>query len=386
MPGETLKKTLLFAVVFSLVVGAVFLSGCLQQEGSGSVVLAQPGPVKLRIGALLDLTGKGASYGNDARDAALLAVEDLRKTQKSLEVELLFEDSQSEDLQAVNSAKKLLEIDGVRVILGPVRSNEVLAVAPLTEAKKAILFTFVASADEITNAGDFVFRNRETGSLHGGKIAEFIKSNGIDAVAVLSAQSANSKTYASSFVQKFEALGGKIAKTIEYNENLKDFKSEIVKALEANPKVLYVSPATDSDGIILIRQIKEFGFKGLIAGAPGLDSQAFLQSGVSEGVVITSPFFDSENTAVKEFSRRFEERFGRKPAFYTANAYDAVMLLGAAALECKGDENTECLRDFLYNVKNYEGLGGLTTFDGKGDVIKPVMVKKAVNGKFERLE
>ena len=112
MPGETLKKTLLFVIVFSLVVGAVFLSGCLQQEGSGSVVLAQPGPVKLRIGALLDLTGKGASYGNDARDAALLAVEDLRKTQKSLEVELLFEDSQSEDLQAVNSAKKLLEKAG----------------------------------------------------------------------------------------------------------------------------------------------------------------------------------------------------------------------------------------------------------------------------------
>ena len=36
----------------------------------------------------------------------------------------------------------------------------------------------------------------------------------------------------------------------------------------------------------------------------------------------------------------------------------------------------------MYSVKDYPGMGGVTTFDENGDVVKPIVVRIVRNGEF----
>ncbi|MEA1929669.1 MAG: hypothetical protein U9M92_02185 [Patescibacteria group bacterium] len=75
---------------------------------------------------------------------------------------------------------------------------------------------------------------------------------------------------------------------------------------------------TGEDAGILVKQLKEMGFEGLIIGNPALGLEEFL----------------------------------------------------------------EIARDYLYGVENYPGVGGLTTFDENGDVVKPIMLKTIKDGEI----
>ena len=62
-----------------------------------------------------------------------------------------------------------------------------------------------------------------------------------------------------------------------------------------------------------------------------------------------------------------------------------MRIVADAVKSCKGD-NSECIKSFLYKVKDYPGVGGLTTFDQNGDVVKPVILKTVKNGQFVKYE
>jgi len=337
----------------------------------------------IKIGAPLSLTGKLASFGEDIRDGIDMAVDEINQ-QKKIKIEIIYEDTQSEATQAVSAVKKLIEINNVNILLGPCRSDNVLAVAPITEKKKVILFTSIASSVDITNAGDYVFRNRETSKLSGEKMAEFLVSKEINKVAVFTAQSATSLSYQKFFIERFKKLGKEIVFSTEYSPSSLDFKTNIAKAKSAGSEAFYLSATVGADAGILTKQIRELGFSGLISGSNAFGTEEFLNGAgaTAEGVFLTSPAFNVENPDIQNYRDKYKELYNKKSNAYAANAYDAVKILANAIEYCSGDKDTDCIRDFLYSVKDYQGIGGKTTFDKNGDVIKPVMIKVVKDGKF----
>lgn len=342
----------------------------------------------IKIGAALSLTGKTASFGEKAKNGIELAVSEVNQELKNFKIEVIYEDTQSETASAVNAVKKLIEIDKVNVIVGPVRSSSTLAVAPLTEAQKVILFTPISSSEDITYAGDYVFRNRETAKLHGKRMAEFLINKEINNVAVFMAQSANSLTYGNSFIENFQNLGGNVVFSEEYNEDTLDFRTNISKAKNKKPEAIYLAVATGRDGGFLVKQIKELGFEGLITGSIALESEEFFNGAgsSSEGVIITSPAFYLEDLQIQSYRNKYKSRYGEESGAYAANSYDALKILVMAIEYCGGDSDTNCIRDFLYDLKDYPGVGGITTFDENGDVIKPIQLKIVKDGQFIRYE
>ncbi len=337
----------------------------------------------IKIGALLSLTGKTASYGQDARQAIDMAVEEVNQ-EKNFKIEIVVEDTQSDTTGSVTSAKKLIEIDGVNIIIGPIRSGSVLAVAPISEKNKIILFIPIASSVDITHAGDYVFRNRETSGFNGEKMAEFLINKDIKKVATLTAQAANSKSYADAFEEEFKKGGGEIVSTIEYEPSSVDFKTDIIKSLDKNPEAFYLSATAGTDAGILVKQIRELGFEGLISGSTTFESTEFLNGAgeASEGALFTSPAFNIEDTNIAGYRDKYKRLYGKESSAFAANAYDAVKILANAIEFCGGDEDTDCIKNYLYNLKDYPGIGGNTTFDENGDVIKPIQFKIVKNGQF----
>ncbi len=94
--------------------------------------------------------------------------------------------------------------------------------------------------------------------------------------------------------------------------------------------------------------------------------------------------------ATKEFVARYTTRHDREPDEVAALTWDAVGLLLHAVQRTKGltgdvREDRKAVRDQLARVRDYDGVTGRITFDGKtGDPLKCVsIVKINQKGRFE---
>ena len=324
------------------------------------------------IGVMVPLTGASASIGENVRDGVELAAKDIAAKGGSLHI--LIEDDKGDSPTAVSIAHKFIDTEHVHAILGPVKSDPLLAIAPITEKDKVIILSPTAGAASITNAGDFVFRNIETPAIHGKYDADFFVARGAKTAAVLTANASNAQSYSSAFTASYENVG-KVVAASSYDQNTTDFRAIIAKALAAQPHGIYVGVATAKDAGLIVKQARELGYNGLIMLSIAADTKAFLDiAGASaEGAYVSASYFDQ--TKDPSITSSFE-----------ANAYDATMLLHAAMKQCGDDSKTECIRDYLYATKDYPGLGGSTTFDANGDVVKPVMIKVVKNGSFVPVE
>ncbi len=323
------------------------------------------------IGVVIPLSGKSASFGERVQRGVELAAAETGITP-------IFEDDKGEAPTVVTIVNKLITIDKVKVIIGTVKSDAMLAVAPITEKNKIILFSPTAGAAQISQVGDFVFRNIETPTIHGAQDAEFFKNHNIKTVAVFTANASNAQGYGNAFMENFRVIA-----STTYNQDDTDFRTIITKSLSLKPEGIFIGVATAKDAGLLVKQIHELGFKGLIMTSVAADAKEFFDTAgaYAENTYVSTSFFDPTIEPSLSYNNKYKAKYGVDSDAFSANAYDATILLSLALKNCK--TNTECIRDYLYNTQDYLGVSGLTTFDKNGDVIKPVAIKVAKGGKFE---
>jgi branched-chain amino acid transport system substrate-binding protein len=339
---------------------------------------------KVAIGFTIPLTGKASSYAIDMKAGAELALKEL-KSQENDNIYFIFEDTGAVVEKAVTSAQKLINFNEAKIIVA-ISSNEMLALAPITEEAKVILFTPIAGAEKITTAGDYVFRNRETASYSGRVMAQYLFKRGLRKISVFTANSENSITYSSALKSEFVLLGGKIIEEFEYAQTQTDFRTQILKIKNNVPDGIYVSAGLDTDAALITKQLAEQGYDGLIIGATNFESKNFAESvnSVKNELIFTSPKFDPINKDINYFSNSFLEEYGGLPNAWAANGYDMIMLLSDAVTKCFDD--TDCIKNYLYSVKDYNGVSGKFSFDEFGDVEKEVGIKTIKDGKFVPLK
>ena len=81
---------------------------------------------------------------------------DLLKGQK---LSAIYEDDVLDPKTGVAAFRKLVEINKVPVVIGPLTSSVALAIAPIANDKKVVLLSPSASSPLLSDAGDYIFRN-----------------------------------------------------------------------------------------------------------------------------------------------------------------------------------------------------------------------------------
>lgn len=374
------KSSVVLIVISILIVSLIVFSfGCVKKEEK-----------EIKIGVVLSLTERGATYGQRALKGMQLATDEINTKEPfhTHPIKLIVEDSKSSAQQALSAFRKLIDIEHVFVAVGFVLSDEVLTCAPVANEKKVVLLTTAAGSDKIKDAGDYIFRNRESASLQTQAIASAcVERIGIKEVAILHSNSANGVSYRDSFKDAVERLGGKIVSSVGYNEGKTDYRAEIEQLRARSPKAVYLAGLDNELGLIL-KQAREVGFKTQFFASAGAISQKLLDIAKSgaEGLVCGSAPFnvESDNPRVRTFTSAFRERFGEPPDFIVANSYDAIYMI--SDLFKKGAKNGEQVKEGLYAIKDYPGVGGKTTFDTFGEVIKPITLVQVKNGRFVPFE
>src|SRR6266576_5453611 len=113
----------------------------------GSAAAAQQGPIK--IGLIVPLTGVFAANGRDMANGLALALARAGGKAAGREIQVLAEDEGTPS-QALTKARKLVELDRVDLLAGPLRADSGLALRDYIDQQKIPAMYLIVSSDDIT--------------------------------------------------------------------------------------------------------------------------------------------------------------------------------------------------------------------------------------------
>ena len=115
-------------------------------------------PIKIGVASLM--TGDFAVVGENIRDTAILAVDEINQKGgiDGRTVELVIEDSKCDSKTGLSAVSKLINVDKVKYIVGGMCSNGTIAAAPLANQDKVIIMTPVTGGQNVDDAGEYIFR------------------------------------------------------------------------------------------------------------------------------------------------------------------------------------------------------------------------------------
>ena len=323
----------------------------------------------IKIGFTTPLTGNLASLGVDMRNVAEMYLEE-HPTWLDKKVELIVEDDKCDPTAGLNAINKLIETDKVQVVFADTCSGPFLTQAPVANRNKVLLLSSGATSPEITTeGGDYGFRNAPSDDTSSDVMLAYIASR-YPKFGILAQNSDFSQAYKRKLEDKAESYDLEIVFNESFNEDTTDFKTVLAKVKEANPGVL-VNLASSGIGAGLIsKQMIEQGLDIPEIGTDYMKSVEYIESAktAADGMVFVITAVDDSDERVQAFMKKYEERFGNRPNFdaYAALGWDKMEII-RQAIESVGEYNAEKIKDWLYEMPAYDGLGGETAFDENGD-------------------
>lgn len=347
----------------------------------------------IKIGVVGPLTGEGATYGDAMKRGVDLALDEINSAGgiAGKKIEAIYEDDKLSPKDGVNAFNKLSQFEKVPVVIGSASSSVSLAIAPVAEKNKVVLFSSISTADSLKDAGDFFFRNIPPNNIQATTAAYFIKNQlKLDKVVVFYQNSDYGVNMDKVFTQTFQSLAGSVVTHISYETGQADFKTSLFKIKEKNPGLVYI-PGTYQENALIIKQAREIGLKSVFMSGDGAYSPQLLKIAgkTAEGFYITQMILPSKekSSTLAKFYTSYETKYKQSPDVYSAYSYDAMKTIAKALSDCyakqKGSACTgEDVKNALYKTE-YEGVTGVTKFDNFGEPVdKFYSIYTVKNGDF----
>jgi branched-chain amino acid transport system substrate-binding protein len=346
----------------------------------------------IKIGVLMPLSGKGASYGQHQEIALKMALEDLAKAGgiKGEKVQVLAFDTRGDNTEAINLTRKLIHNDKVLAIVGPFFSAEVEVAFPIAVRAKTPIITASAAKPGITaKARPYGFRNALSSDQMNRQLVDaWLKQHpNVKSVVILTdVKDAFTKVDGTIvFPAALKARDIKILDNISFQSGDIDYAAQVTKAKDLNPDGIVVAGNYNEGGNV-VREIRKQGLKQPVLGALGMSESKFIEiaGAASEGVMGVMPFWPgSPDPKTAAFVKEYMKRANTSPNNTDALMYDTLFLL-KHCIEKAGVTNKpadlaadrERIRGCIEDVKAFPGVVGPITFDKNGDaMLKPQVMR-----------
>jgi ABC-type branched-subunit amino acid transport system substrate-binding protein len=370
---------------------------------------------EVTIGGLLPLSGDLAVYGQTVQKGIQLAIKQLNEAGGPLGMRLkvVFRDTQTDPTALRDSAEKLVNVDKVPAIVGPMIRSDVAT--PVTAPNHVVIISPSNTPTWVTTLedDDYTFRTTASDAIQGKVLGEMAWEVGYKTAAILYINDPYGGGLAQSTKEAFEAVGGKVFGMAAYDPGSVAYKMQLAELAKGDPDVLILIGYPES-GIVIIRQALSDGLFDQFLFPDGMQSEQIIQDvggNYLEGMYGTGPGA-ADNQSYKNYLAAYEAEYGEKPATaYTENAYDGVVVI-ALAMQAAGSDAFKAdpgkaIRDNLRKIANppgekitasvedfrkafkllsegrdidYEGAAGSIDFDQYGDTVTPILVWKIENG------
>ncbi len=246
----------------------------------------------IKVGVLATFEGAFAILGDDSMRGALMAVDDFGGKVGGKKIEVVKGSSDGSPDSAVRAVRKLVEQDGVKVIVGPLSGDEGLAVKDYAKTKPDITIVNGTSAAQDTTLRDPApnfFRFSTDGAQWMAGLGEYAyKAKGYKKVATVAEDYSFPYTQVFGFMAPFCKAGGHVVSKSWVPIGNKDFSS-VIAAIPENVDAIYVVLG-GSDSINFLTQYRQAGGQApLVGGSVTVDQTILGSKGKIHDVVIGTP-------------------------------------------------------------------------------------------------
>ncbi|MDE0968934.1 MAG: ABC transporter substrate-binding protein [Octadecabacter sp.] len=319
-------------------------------------------------------------------------------------------DSACDPAAAIDAVTKLINVNGVTAIVGPVCSGPAIAQAESVSIPAGVLTISVsASSPALTmmeDGTDLVFRTTASDAYQGVALAELAMANDITDIAVSYANDDYNAAISEVFVQAYEGMGGTITANEAHEPNKASYRSEVA-TLGNTSENLALFSYYGSGGITLMRNALETSAFTNFIGADGMLSDELIEQIGAENLTnatFTTAASDSSTPPYAAWKAIADEAGVPASDPFVPNSYDAMFMM-ALAIEAAGSDDREGLSEHLRAISsapgeliypgqwaeakailaaggdiNYEGGAGNQDFDKNGDVAGNFSKSVIVNG------
>lgn len=328
----------------------------------------------IEIGAYMPMTGANAASGLCELDGIRQALDEVNAAGgvNGKKLDLIVYDDAGTTEGATKAATRLIEEDGVQVILGSYQSPSILAVSELNEKAK-VLQVGVGTGTSWTNIGlNYTFRGTANGFLPIGTMMDEIIDMGFTSIALMCSENETGQSGRIAILDRAAADNIEIKADLTFQPGDTDFTGIVNKAMASGADTIALYGG-DVECAMIIKQLRQNGYEDVLFTVEGGASAViFNVAGESaNGLIFAAPYVvpatpdGAATPMMQEVLKVHYENKGEMPfsdVFY--RGYDQAMLVVEALKNCDDVTSGESITEAFRNISGVELLGGSFDFTG----------------------
>lgn len=297
---------------------------------AGTAVHAQDTtPIKIGLGVAQ--SSNAAAFGQEQIIGARLAEQYFNENGgvNGRPIEVILQDTADTETTAINAFNTLIGTDQVVAILGPTLSQQAFAADPLAEQAGVPVLGPSNLAKGIPQIGDYIGRISAPATDMSPTVVRTVTGlfPDLKRAAVFYAQNdAFSKSETVVFQDALKAQNIEIVTIQTFNNTDTDFTAQITNAQALQPDLVVISGLA-ADGANLVRQIREFGYEGVIIGGNGLNASYIFPICQIEcdGMYLTQAYNYTLNSEINNaFRALYKADQDKEPSQFAAQAFAGI--------------------------------------------------------------
>jgi branched-chain amino acid transport system substrate-binding protein len=369
-----------------------------------ATLAAQPSRAEeeLKIGGIGPLSGGGTAWGIALNRGAQMAVDEvnaaggLKAGDKTYRLKLVMLDDTYSATGGRTAADRLIKLEKVGFIIGPVGSPSVLGALSATDPSKTLLFSNGFAANILKNETHAAYNFRAidtTIEFAPAMIAWLHKTHPeVKKVGMLGPNDATGQAVLPMLTGFYKAQGIDVW-TDSFDRGTQEFVPLITRMMAQGIDMIDLNSNSPGDAGLMLKQARQAGYKGLIwqVGGPAVAEIMSVGGPLAEGF-LSLEMFDFSSPAGAKFAEDYHRQW---PGVINAQAplwYNTTKILFEAVRRA-GSTEVEKVRDAMGKTEGYDaGIIGPVVWGGQAEygvdhqLLVPFWIAGVKDGKEVMLE
>ncbi|CAB3838045.1 ABC transporter substrate-binding protein [Achromobacter deleyi] len=329
----------------------------------------------LKIGGIGPLSGGGTAWGLAVQRGVQMAIDEVN-AQGGLKIggqtykpELVMYDDKYSATGGRSAAERLVNLDKVKFIIGPIGTPSVMAVVPIVNEARVIMLSNGYAPDILKQGGQngYNFRTMNSNVEFGPAMVKWLKENRPQArkVALIVPNDATGQVVMPTLGKAYQDAGYTVWSE-SYERGSKEFAPLLTRMLAQGVDVLDLNLNAPGEAGLLTKQARQVGFKGIIwqVGGPGIDEVADIAGPYAEGFM-SYDVFDFNEPAARRFVDAYKQRWSGVINAQTPGWYNSARILFKAMETAGTTTDTDKVRAALENLGGFDaGIYGPVVWGG----------------------
>lgn len=376
-PAVARRAAALFALVFLAACQSVVPKGGQRPVGPPPVVTPDPANVvandgdRHRVALLLPVTGPDGDMGQSIANATTLALLDTRNTNIRM--------TTYDTALGVDAAVSKAVADGNKLILGPLRSDDVISVANVAKPAGVPMISF---SNDVGAAGQNVFLLGHLPNQSIDRVVRYAKAQGLTRFGGIVPKSVYGQRALSNLTNSVRSAGGTLVSIQEIDGSTVsiDAAARRLAAAGAIDAILIADNARVA--IATVPALRKAG----VASAKILGTDLWnIDNSLAASPALRGAWFASvSDTMYRQYAEKYRTRFGKAPSRLSSLGYDAVLLVARVAQDWKVGTRFPVAR--LIEPEGFIGIDGAFRFAANGMSERTLEVQEIQAGKYSVID